>query len=98
MSAPIETPAALLAELSARGVLLHADGDRLRYDAPRGAIGDLLPDLARFKPALLEILATPDDATARACVMPELRRLLPDADVVEIGHLILRLDRGEPIE
>ena len=48
---------ALLLELSRRGVELHRRGDRLAYDAPRGVIGDLLPDLARFKPQLLELLA-----------------------------------------
>ena len=48
---------ALLSELTRRGVELRANGDRLAYDAPRGAIGDLLPDLARFKTQLLELLA-----------------------------------------
>ena len=47
---------ALLDELTRRGVVIGANGDRLALDAPKGAIGDLLPDLARFKPELLELL------------------------------------------
>ena len=34
-------------------------GDALKLDAPRGALADLLPDLQRFKPALLELLEPP---------------------------------------
>jgi hypothetical protein len=59
------TAPALLAELARRGVILQSDGERLRYDAPRGAVADLLPDLARFKPALLE-LAAPKSSSAPA--------------------------------
>lgn len=67
MSAPTIEPngaRALLDELTRRGAALHADGDRLAIDAPRGSIGDLLPTLARFKPQLLELLAAPGTATA----------------------------------
>jgi hypothetical protein len=73
--------------------------------APREAIGDLLPELARFKPALLELLspdvaaATDDDDIARQRVKPEFaRRMDNDDDVLELGRLLLRLDAGEEIE
>lgn len=60
------TAPALLAELSRRGVILQSDGKILELDAPRGALADLLPEIARFKPALLELLTpapqTPDAA------------------------------------
>lgn len=43
-------------ELTLRGVRLEPNGDRLNYRAPKGAVADLLPDIQRFKPALLELL------------------------------------------
>lgn len=48
----------LTSELDRRGVQLERDGqsDRLRYRAPKGTVTDLLPDIARFKPSLLERL------------------------------------------
>lgn len=60
------TAPALLAELARRGVILQTDGERLRYDAPRGAVADLLPALARFKLALLESLTVPQSSSAPA--------------------------------
>jgi hypothetical protein len=72
---------------------------------PRGLVPDLLPDFARFKPALLELLtpdvavATGDDDIARQRVKPELaRRMDNDDDVIELGRLLLKLDDGEEIE
>ena len=97
MNAPEFSPALLLAELNRRGVQLTATGDRLRYDAPAGTIGDLLPDLARFKPALLELLITPDDV-ARARVLPALAQRMDDDDILQLGRLLLKLDAGEEIE
>lgn len=54
------SPVRLLDELHRRGAIVEARGDNLAIDAPRGAIADLLPDLAKFKPALLELLRQPD--------------------------------------
>lgn len=49
---------ALLAELDARGVILAAHGDKLRIDAPRGALTPgLRARLAASKQALLAYLA-----------------------------------------
>lgn len=57
--------AELLTGLHARGVILTARGDRLRYDAPRGA---LTPDdkalLVRFKPEILSLLSPPPPTSA----------------------------------
>lgn len=52
-------PAAqLLAELSARGVTIHADGGDLQL-RPASACADLLPDLRERKPELLALLSVP---------------------------------------
>src|SRR5262245_49946109 len=51
------TPAALLADLQGRGIALLADGDDLRFRAPRGVMSE--PDremLTAAKPALLAVL------------------------------------------
>jgi hypothetical protein len=95
----------LLAEVEARGgsvaVALDATGAAMLKVTPRGIVPDLLPDLARFKPALLELLA--DDDIARQRVRPELARRM-DADfddyddVIALGRLLLKLDAGEEIE
>lgn len=50
--------AQLLAELSARGVTIRADGADLRL-RPASACTDLLPDLRELKPALLALLSSP---------------------------------------
>ncbi len=52
MTADLDT---LLFRLSELGVVLRAHGDQLRYDAPRaGATTELLEDMRRHKPGLLE--------------------------------------------
>lgn len=73
----MSNPEALLSELNSRGVLLHANGDRLSYDAPAGAIADLIPDLKKFKLQLLELLA-PDD--------PRVKLVLSGQTVVANKH------------
>jgi hypothetical protein len=54
----------LLAAVRRRGATawreIGDDGTAVLVIAPREAIGDLLPELARFKPALLELLTQPD--------------------------------------
>lgn len=50
--------AQLLAELSARGVTIHADGGDLQL-RPASACADLLPDLRERKPELLALLSVP---------------------------------------
>lgn len=60
------SPVALLAELTRRGARIEASGNALAIDAPRGAVADLLPDLQRFKPALLELLTAPESSSAPA--------------------------------
>ncbi len=51
----------LLATVRARGATAHAEmdatGAAVLVVAPRAAIGDLLPDLLRFKPQLIELLS-----------------------------------------
>jgi len=52
--------AALLADLQARGIALAAEGGRLRWRAPRGALGPAdLERLRRAKPDLLRLLEGP---------------------------------------
>ena len=49
--------AELLAELNRRGVALEAVGDRLRYDAPKGALTpELRAAMAEHKAELLELI------------------------------------------
>jgi len=51
------TAAAFLTDLKKRGVEVWADGDRLRYNAPKGVVNDALRDeLRRRKDHLLELL------------------------------------------
>lgn len=51
------TPAELLLELNRRGVRLTAEGDRLRYEAPPGALtAELLDAMRKYKPELLCLL------------------------------------------
>lgn len=49
---------ALLELLESRGARLEARGARLTVDAPRSLIGAFAGEIARFKPQLLELLAT----------------------------------------
>ena len=142
MNAPKFSPALLLDELNRRGVQLTAIGDRLRYDAPAGAIGDLIGDLQKFKPQLLEMLGAdarivaqgetaataappasvparvdvvqyvraksaaywarkrtePQGSADRYQVRSELRVLMSDDDARELGHILIKLDKGEEIE
>ena len=56
------TAAELITELEARGVLIEVTGDRLRVDAPKGAITpELRAALTARKAEVLAILNTPDD-------------------------------------
>lgn len=90
---------AMLAELNRRGVVLRANGDRLAIDAPRGSIGDLLPELQRFKPALLELLASSaatGDETATApnvasAIAPD---VMPDLSPEAGAALLAKYRRG----
>jgi len=91
----------LLETIEARGgaLTVKRDGGAAKIQiAPRGLVCDLAGAIQKFKPALLELLDAPTDATRRARVRPELRRQMPDADVLELGRLLLKLDAGEPIE
>lgn len=52
------TAAELLRELRRRGVKLTVNGDRLRYEAPPGALtAELLDAMRKYKPQLLRLLA-----------------------------------------
>ena len=54
------TAAELLRELRRRGVKLTVNGDRLRYEAPRGALTpELLEAMRQHKPELMRMLARP---------------------------------------
>ncbi len=78
------------------------DGAAVLVVAPRSLCVDLLPDLAKFKPALVELLTPsatrPSDDEARARFPAHLRRVFPDCDRVAIGHCLLNLDAGEEVE
>ena len=51
------SPTAILAELRERGIELVAEGNQLRYRAPRGALTpDLREAMRQFKPGLLAVL------------------------------------------
>lgn len=57
------TPESLLAELRDHGIITHADGDRIRLDAPPGAMTPgLLSAVKSFKSELLELF--PETANA----------------------------------
>lgn len=98
--------AELLATVHERGAIARReigdDGTAVLVVAPREAIGDLLPELARFKPALLELLspdvAAATDEDARNRVRPELAQRMNARDVIALGRLLLKLDAGEEIE
>jgi hypothetical protein len=52
------TPAEVLLELNRRDVRLSAEADRLRYEAPPGALtAELLDAMRKYKPDLLCMLA-----------------------------------------
>lgn len=82
---------ALLAELDARGVILAAHGDKLRIDAPRGALTpDLRARLAASKQALLAYLA-PEPAAP-----PEIVRIPLDGLTEYLAEHDLRVVGGTP--
>lgn len=97
----------LLAHVEARGASLRVERDEegaaVLIVAPRSRCVDLLPELAKFKPALLELLdVAPSpgrtDDEARARFPAHLRAPFCDADRVAIGHNLLKLDAEEEIE
>ena len=51
----------LLAEILNRGIELATDGDRLRYRPADAVTPELADAITRHKPALIELLARPDD-------------------------------------
>ncbi len=56
------TPNQLLEELSSRGARLEVNGERLRVQAPAGAVtDDLKAALRRDKPTLIKLLRTRPD-------------------------------------
>ena len=60
------TPEALLSRLAALNVTLTAHGDRLRVEAPAGALtAELRAALAEHKPALLDLLSQPSRSEHR---------------------------------
>ncbi|BCM90569.1 hypothetical protein IAD21_02423 [Abditibacteriota bacterium] len=63
-------------ELNRRGVDLQIRGTNL-VCLPKGAAGELLPEVVRFKPSLIELLQNEQHARELASVILECRR--PDA-------------------
>jgi hypothetical protein len=64
------TPTDLLTELSCRGVMLEAKGNRLRYRAPQGILTpELRQALAEHKTSILRLLSAPpaDVLSAAPC-------------------------------
>lgn len=60
-------------ELNRRGVALQVRGTNILC-LPRGAAGELLPEVVRFKPSLLELLQAEQDARELASVILDCRR------------------------
>ncbi|MGD8453221.1 MAG: hypothetical protein PVJ57_15490 [Phycisphaerae bacterium] len=67
MTATLDTPATLLAELTALGIELQARGDRLRFRPQSAMTAELVARVNTHKPGLLALLTdtrTPADDTA----------------------------------
>ena len=61
----------LLRDIAARGVILSANGDRLRIDAPEGVLTtELKAELSRHKRALLARLSVSEDPKNHPTVTP----------------------------
>ena len=73
----------VLAELVAAGVVLSADGDRLRYRAPAGTMtADRLGRLRASKADVLRLVADPE--ALRVAVAAALFDAEPDPDVLPV--------------
>lgn len=73
MNTQFYSPLELRRELEKRGVRLERRGDKL-VCFPKGAAGELLPDVARMKPQLLEMLVAEEAALAELARVRETRR------------------------
>ena len=63
--------AALIAELSGRGIELTITGDRVRWRAPKGAMtGEMIEALRLHKSAVLALLAFPAHKPRRPALSP----------------------------
>jgi hypothetical protein len=71
------TAAALLKRLRARGVIVHADGNRLRLRPANAVTDDEVEALRRLKPEILRMLRLTLPTEAAAAALPNL-----DADAV----------------
>ncbi len=103
----------LLVELEKRGVAVSFSGDSLLFDAPRGAMRELLPEVARLKPALLELLQHgdryaveaptvtvargPDNLMAQR-VAARFNREFSPAEIEEYNRAVFALDAGQSPE
>lgn len=96
----------LLARAQSTGVQLWRDGSQLRYHGEAVNVDSLLPDIARFKPQLLELLGTSaasqlpqrDINSARRRLLPGLSRLMCDKDALELARKLDLLDGGFDIQ
>lgn len=92
------TAPALLTELRGRGVTVAFSGHSLQFDAPRGVMRDLLPEVARLKPALLELLAKPDIAVGRDSmgqrVAAQWQRNFTPAEIEQYNRVVMALNAG----
>lgn len=68
-----DSPQSLLTALESRDVILRPDGAHLAFDAPRGVINEFLPEISRFKPALLELLGNSAPAVDSTQPLPKWR-------------------------
>ncbi|MCK4342444.1 MAG: hypothetical protein KAY37_12055, partial [Phycisphaerae bacterium] len=57
MTDALDTPAALLAELTARGIALQVHGERIRFRPRKAMTPELVARVAAHKPALSALLA-----------------------------------------
>jgi hypothetical protein len=67
----------LLTLCAASGVDLWEENGRLRYHGAAAVVAPILPDLARFKLALLELLTAPDAPATEPATAPQFRVVAP---------------------
>jgi len=66
MTAVLDTPTALLAELTALGIELQAHGERLRFRPQTAMTAELVARVKVHKPGLLALLADTETPTGDA--------------------------------
>ncbi|MGE0158278.1 MAG: amino acid adenylation domain-containing protein [Gemmatimonadales bacterium] len=94
-----EEAVSLLEALTARDIAVAVDGDRLRVNAPKGALDDALKvEIARHKSALIAALLARRDAPASRVSIPRVSRVgpLPVSSAQQRLWFFDQLDPGRP--